>query len=68
MEHKKRSVVKSITWRFCASLTTIILVYLFTGQIATALSLGIVEVFIKMLVYYAHERSWSKINWGIENE
>lgn len=63
-EEKKRSVAKSVTWRICATLTTVILVYLFTGEIAIAFSLGFVEIFIKMAVYYFHERAWDNIGWA----
>ena len=67
-ENKKRSFGKSVTWRVCATLTTMILVWIFTGNLTIALSLGIVEIIIKMLVYYFHERVWNKIKWGIEYE
>jgi adenylylsulfate kinase len=61
---KSRSLVKSITWRICASLTTMILVFIFTGKVILALSLGITEMVIKMMIYYVHERTWEKIKWG----
>lgn len=63
----KRSITKSLTWRFCATLTTIALVWLFTGETAMALSIGLVEVIVKMAIYYFHERIWNKIDWGLYN-
>ena len=60
----QRSFAKTITWRVCATLTTILLVWIFFGNIALAFSLGAVEVVIKMLVYYLHERTWNNVNWG----
>ncbi|MBR9706753.1 DUF2061 domain-containing protein [Candidatus Pacearchaeota archaeon] len=65
-ERKRRSIFKSITWRICATITTVILVYIFTGELALALSLGIVEVIVKMIVYYVHERVWIKVRWGLK--
>ncbi|GBD92307.1 putative bifunctional SAT/APS kinase [bacterium BMS3Abin04] len=63
-ETKTRSVVKSISWRILATLTTITLVYIFIGDVAIALSVGGIEVFLKMLVYFFHERAWNKIKFG----
>ncbi len=63
-EHKSRTIFKTMTWRVTATLTTISLVYIFTGRIDTALEVGLIEVFAKMLFYYLHERGWDKIRWG----
>ena len=63
-ETKERSIVKSISWRIVATLTTMILVFIFTGQIVLALSVGIIEIILKIMFYYLHERSWNKIKWG----
>ncbi|MBT4153074.1 MAG: DUF2061 domain-containing protein [Candidatus Magasanikbacteria bacterium] len=57
----KRSLAKTISWRVIASLTTMALVYLFTGEISTMLEVGAIEVVAKMLFYYLHERFWSHI-------
>ena len=62
-EHHYRSIVKGATWRVCASLDTIILSYLFTGQISSALKIGAVEVLTKILLFYVHERLWMRSNW-----
>lgn len=63
-ERRKRTIIKSITWRVTATLTTIFLVFIFTGRINTALEIGALEVVLKIVIYYIHERSWHKINWG----
>ncbi len=65
-ESTARSIVKTISWRVLATITTIILVYLFTDEIALAFQVGMIEVFLKMLVYFFHERAWDKINFGRE--
>ena len=62
-EHHYRSVVKGATWRVCASLDTILLSYIFTGQISSALKIGAVEVVTKILLFYTHERIWMKLDW-----
>ncbi len=63
-ETKTRSIVKTISWRILATLTTITLVYIFIGDVSVAVSVGAIEVFLKMLVYFLHERAWDKIKFG----
>ncbi|MAF13495.1 MAG: hypothetical protein CMI53_01205 [Parcubacteria group bacterium] len=63
-ETHARSIFKTISWRVIATLTTTILVYLFTGSFKIALGIGFFEASLKLLFYYLHERAWDKINWG----
>jgi len=35
--------------------------WLIIGDVSAALAIGGVEFFIKMIVYYLHERAWSKV-------
>jgi len=57
-ETKKRSVVKTITWRILATLTTMLLVYIFSSNLGLAASIGAVEIIVKLIFYYVHERVW----------
>jgi len=57
---KKRHLLKTITWRILATLITILLAWVIVGDISVALNIGLVEVFVKMLAYYGHERFWFK--------
>lgn len=63
-ESKLRSVVKTVSWRLWATLTTILIVYFFVGDPTVAITVGGIEVFLKMLVYFVHERLWEKIRFG----
>lgn len=63
-ETRWRSITKGITWRFLATLTTIMLVYLFTKELKIACEVGLLEVFAKLLLYYFHERAWNSVDWG----
>jgi len=64
MDQKRRSVVKAITWRVTGTLDTILISWLITGKLAWALSIGGIEVFSKMILYYFHERIWERIKYG----
>ncbi len=63
MDAKKsriRHIAKTITWRIIASLTTFILAYIFTQNISKSLWLMGIEMVLKLLLYYYHERAWFK--------
>ena len=64
----RRSVTKTATWRVIASADTMLLGLLFTGNLATAISIGGFEVITKLVLYFFHERFWTRIRWGIISE
>lgn len=53
-----KSLLKSISWRIVGTADTIIISYFITGELVMALSIGSVEVFSKIILYYFHERAW----------
>jgi uncharacterized membrane protein len=59
-----RSLIKAASWRVTGSLDTFLLSWVITGQLTTAATIGGVEVFTKMLLYYLHERAWNRIRLG----
>jgi len=59
-----KSIVKTITWRIIGTLDTIIISYILTGEFTVALSIGSIEVFSKMFLYFLHERAWAQLRWG----
>ena len=61
-----RSIAKSLTWRITATLTTILIAYFIIGDVNTAMMIGGIEFFAKMVIYFLHERLWAsvpKIKW-----
>ena len=63
-EKRYRSALKGITWRIFATLDTILISWLITGELKFALSIGGIEVLTKIGLYYLHERTWDKIKLG----
>lgn len=61
---KRRSLVKTITWRVIATTDTFILAWLFTSDEVIAASIAGFEVVTKLVLYYLHERGWSSLEWG----
>ncbi|MFC1708614.1 DUF2061 domain-containing protein [Candidatus Omnitrophota bacterium] len=64
MEHPKRTLVKTITWRIIALVTTIAVVYIYSGDVHESLVVGIGANFLKMFFYYIHERVWNRVDFG----
>ena len=60
-----RSLLKAISWRITGSLDTVLLAWLFTQNVNTALAIGLTEVITKTFLYYMHERIWSRVRLGV---
>ena len=65
---RKRHIAKTITWRLVATGTTILLAWVISGDPMIGLQVGAWEFFIKMLLYYVHERVWYKVDFGINSK
>ena len=63
-ESHLRSIIKAISWRVIASCTTAAIAYVVTGQMGVALTIGTMELFIKIFAYYLHERAWQLVPIG----
>jgi uncharacterized membrane protein len=59
-----RSLIKAFSWRMTGTLDTILISFLITGRIRWALSIGFVELFTKVALYYLHERIWNRLSFG----
>jgi uncharacterized membrane protein len=64
METHGRSFAKAISWRTTGTIDTMVISWFVTGSIKFAVSIGLVEVVTKSLLYYVHERVWLKIPFG----
>ena len=59
-----RSILKAVSYRLLAAITTTTIVFVFTRKIALSLGIGAVEAAAKVICYYIHERMWSFIGFG----
>lgn len=57
-----KSALKAVTWRIIGTIDTMVISYIITGKVTVAVSIGSVEVFTKMILYYFHERMWAHIH------
>lgn len=63
-ESHLRSVLKAFSWRIVATTTTTTIAYFITGEVNAALMIGGIEFFLKIFVYYLHERAWQLVPPG----
>ena len=68
MFHEKhsRTVIKSITWRIIAFLSSVIVLYLIIGDLKTSINHSLIIHSVKTVLYYIHERTWNLSNFGLE--
>lgn len=61
-----RSIFKTITWRFTATFTTFIISWIVTGSFALGIGIATIEFWIKLVLYFIHERLWNSTQWGVK--
>ena len=64
-ETRKRSLVKSISWRVICIVASIFISLLLTGKWDIAVLIGTVYNVVTMVLYYFHERLWNRVKWGL---
>ena len=69
MVHVKRHIAKAISYRFIGSLQTVLIGYALTGSIYISSIAGVVELVVKPIIYFIHERIWYKfIKFGLNKD
>ena len=63
METKKRSLIKTISWRLVSIIVLITVSYIITGDWVET-GWFIIAFFGMTVLYYFHERFWDSINLG----
>jgi uncharacterized membrane protein len=61
-----RSLTKAVSWRFFGTLISWIVIFELTHKGKLAFIASGIELVVKIVLYYAHERVWNKVKWGRE--
>lgn len=64
MDSHRKALAKTITWRLVAVTITASVVWVVTGDIAWAGSVGALDTLLKLGSYYLHERLWNRVDFG----
>ena len=63
-ETRKRSIIKSVTFRMLIICTDLVVVYLLTHRLDVTISVTIFTNIASTIFYFLHERVWDNISWG----
>lgn len=63
-DHWKRSLVKTLTYRLLIVILVFITSYLVTRKVSFALAITGWNAVLATILYYLHERFWSRVRWG----
>jgi len=65
---KSRHLVKAVTWRVIASITTAAIAWFFGLPPKAVGAVFVADLIIKFVLYYAHERVWyTHIKFGVQD-
>ena len=62
MDNRKKSLCKAISWRLIGSASTFAVSATVTSDFRIASGIMVLEFFVKIAIFYLHERLWTKIN------
>lgn len=63
-ETHARSIVKAVTYRVIIIISIFIITFITTSKLASALQITGITAITGTIIYYLHERVWSRIKWG----
>ena len=61
-----RSLAKALSWRVVATIITMVVTLVVTGEMEFALKIGLADTLIKFFTFYGHERIWNRLKFGRE--
>ena len=64
-ESHLRSLIKAVSWRILGTLVTMFISYIITQRLSFAIYIGIFEFLAKVGFFYAHERLWNSVSFGM---
>jgi uncharacterized membrane protein len=64
MDKSSRSLVKTVTWRITWSAATFLIAWLISGNLLIAGPIAAAQLVMNTVLYYIHERIWTRIKWG----
>ena len=65
LQHRKRAIVKTLCYRALMVAVTVLVAWIVVGDVSDAVNIGLVANVVKTATYYAYERLWDRISWGV---
>ena len=64
VESHYRSIVKAVSYRILGSSATALIFFVLTGKGSLSVGAGLLDMVLKIGVYFVHERIWNHIDYG----
>ena len=64
VESNSRSIAKALSYRILGSAVTALIVFVLTGKGSLSVGAGALDMVLKIVAYFVHERIWNHINYG----
>lgn len=68
LQKRKRVVMKTVCYRMVMLLITVTVAFVVVGDVGDALNIGIATNVLKTGTYYAYERLWDHVIWGLSGQ
>jgi len=65
LHDRKRAVVKTLSYPALMVAITVVVAWAIVGDVAAAVNIGLVTNVVKTATYYAYERLWDHVAWGV---
>ena len=62
---RSRAVLKTLGYRLLMVVVTVVVAWVVVGDLGDAASIGLVANLVKTGTYYAYERLWDRVAWGL---
>ena len=64
METCSRSIAKAVSWQVLGFITTSVIMFFYTGDMAQAAGMTLSLTLVALVMYVLHERIWQFVGWG----
>ena len=58
MGQNKTILLKAISWRIIASIIAFSIIFLITGSVVLGGTISLIDILVKIIAFYFHEKSW----------
>lgn len=66
LQAKRRALAKTLCYRLFMLVITVSVAWFVVGDLGAALNIGLITNVAKTATYYAYERIWDHIVWGVQ--
>ena len=67
LQARSRALVKTLCYRLLMIVITVVVALVVVGDLGEAVSIGLVANVVKTGTYYAYERLWDRVAWGVSD-